>query len=104
MRIDFERSGGFANLLLTCHLNTDGMPQDQAEELVNLVKSSGVLDLQQSDVAPAAGGGVPDVFMYQLSLSESGKLKTLSFNDLTVPATMLPLLVFLQKRALDEKR
>ncbi len=104
MRIDFECSGGFANLQLTCHLNTDGLPQVQAEELLKLVESSGVFDLQQSDVTPAADGGPPDVFFYRLSLSEGGRQKTLSFNDVTAPASSRPLLALLQKLALDEKR
>jgi hypothetical protein len=104
MRIDFERSGGFANLMLTCHLNTDGMPKDQAEELMKLVDSSGVFDLQQSDVTPAAGGGPPDVFLYRLSLSDGSRQKTLSFNDVIAPVSLRPLLVLLQKLALDEKR
>jgi hypothetical protein len=104
MRIDFERSGGFANLQLTCHLNTDSMPKDQAEELLKLVKNSGVFDLQQSDVIPPAHGGPPDAFFYRLSLSEGGRQKTLSFNDATAPPSLRPLLVFLQRLALEKRK
>ena len=50
MRIDYERSGGFANIQLSCHLNTESMPQDQAEELLKLVESSRVFDIQQNDI------------------------------------------------------
>jgi hypothetical protein len=104
MRIDYERSGGFANLQLSCNLNTDSMPQDQADELLKLVKSSKVFDIQQSDVTPVVGGGPPDVFSYRLSLSEGDRQKTLSFNDVTAPASIRPLLVVLQRIALEEKR
>jgi len=104
MRIDYERSGGFANLQLSCHLNTDGMPQDQAEELLKLVESSKVFEIQQSDVTPVMGAGPPDVFSYRLSLLEGGKQKALSFNDVSAPASLRPLLVVLQRIALEQKR
>jgi hypothetical protein len=104
MRIDYERSGGFANLQLRCNLDTDSMPQDQADELLKLVESSKVFDIQQSDVTPVPGGGPPDVFSYRLTLSGGGRQKILSFNDVTVPASLRPLLVVLQRIALERKR
>jgi hypothetical protein len=104
MRINYERSGGFANIQLSCHLNTESMPQDQAEELLKLVESSRVFDIQQNDVTPVEGGGPPDVFSYRLSLLEGDRQKTLSFNDVTAPASLRPLLVVLQRIALEQKR
>ena len=103
MRIDFECSGGFANLQLTYHGDTDALPQAQAEELLQLVESSGVFDLQQGDVMPTTSGP-PDVFSYQLSLSGGVRQKTVSFNDVTAPAPLHPLLALLRKLALDQKR
>lgn len=104
MRIEFESSGGFANLQLTYHVDTDTLPPAQAEELLNLVESSGVLKLQQSDIASPPAGGPPDVFFYQLSLSVGGRQKNLSFNDVTAPVTLHPLLALLRKLALEQKQ
>lgn len=104
MRIDFECSGGFANLQLAYHIDTDTLPQEQAEELLNLVKSSDVFDIQQRDVAARGAGGPPDVLSYRLSLSEGGRQKTLSFNDVTAPASLQRLLALLRKLALEKKR
>lgn len=104
MRIDYECSGGFANLQVSCHLNTDSMPQDQVEELLKLVENSQIFDIQQSDVTPVAGGGPPDVFSYRLTVTEAGRQKVLYFNDITAPASLRPLLVVLQRIALEEKR
>jgi hypothetical protein len=104
MRIDFESSGGFANLMLAYHADTDTLPPERAEELLKLVKSSGVFDIQQSDVSPEAGGGPPDVFAYRLSLSDGVKQKSLSFNDITAPVSIQPLLTLLRKLALEKKR
>ena len=104
MRIDFECSGGFANLQLTYHVDTDTLPRERAEELLKLVKSSGFFDLQQSDVAPERRGGPPDMFVYRLSLSEGDRQKTLTFNDATAPASLQPLLALLRKLAVEQKQ
>jgi len=104
MRIDFESSGGLANLQLSYHADTDSLPQEQAEELLRLVQSAGVFDLEQSTLTPKAANGPPDVFSYRLSLSDAGRQKALSFNDITAPASLQPLLGLLRKLALEQKR
>ena len=104
MRIDFESSGGFANLQLAYHADTDTLPKEQAEDLSKLVQRSGVFDLQQSDLTAKAAGGTPDVVSYHLSLSDGAKQKTLSFNDVTAPPSLRPLVALLRKLALEQKR
>jgi hypothetical protein len=103
MRIEFERSGGFAGLPLTYRADTEELPQEVTEELLKLVESSGFFDLQLSNVTPTSSGP-PDVFWYRLLLSEGNKQNTLSFNDATAPAALRPLLGYLQNLALDQKR
>lgn len=103
MRIDFVFSGGYANIRAAYHANTDELPKEVAEELLRLVESSGILALQQSDVAPTSAGP-PDVFFYRLSLYEVGRRKSLSFNDVTVPSALHPLLALLRKLALEQTR
>jgi len=103
MRIDFESSGGFANLQLTYHVDTDKLRRERAEELLKLVESSGFFDLQQSDVAPEPRGGSPDMFVYRLSMSEGDRQKNLTFNDATAPASLQTLLALLQKLALEQR-
>ncbi len=63
MRIDLQGSGGFANLKLAYHADTDTLPPAQAEELLKLVESSRVFDLQQSDLTPALHGVRPMYFL-----------------------------------------
>ncbi len=103
MRIDFEFSGGFANLRLTYHVDTNDLPQELAQEILKLVKSSRFFDIQPSEVAPTSTGP-PDVFLYRLSLSEGSKKQSLSCNDVTAPATLHPLLSLLRKLALKQGR
>jgi len=94
MRINFECSGGFANLWLTYRADTNELPQELTEELMRLVEGSGVFNLQPSEGASKSAGR-PDAFFYKLSLSEGSRKKTLSFNDVAAPATLHPLLAFL---------
>lgn len=103
MQIDFESSGGYANLRLTYRGNTDELPQELAEELLRLVENSSVFQLQQSEVAPKSAGP-PDVFFYRLSLHEGSRQISLSFNDFTAPVSLRPLLARLRQLAIEQRQ
>jgi hypothetical protein len=102
MLIDFESSGGFANIRLTYRANTDTLPPETAAEITRLVESSGVFDLTEADLAPS-NAGIPDVFTYRLSLRDGERQVALSVNDVTAPPALHPLLALLQKLAVDQK-
>jgi len=106
MQIDFASSGGFANIELAYRADTNTLPEEQAKELARLVESSGAFDLRQDDLTPnpKAAAGPPDVISYRFSLSEGARQNTLWFNDVTAPASLRPLLEFLRKLALEQKR
>jgi hypothetical protein len=99
MRIDFEREGGYAPIHLEYHANTDELPTDVAKKLLDAVKTSRIMDIQQSDIAPSTP--FPDMFTYRLSLSEGKELKSFTFNDATIPASLHTLLEILQELALN---
>ena len=102
MRIDFECSGGFANLRLAYRADTDTLSQELAGELAQLVNSSGFFELDQASLASKAAGP-PDVFFYRLSISAGNRQQTLSFNDVTAPVALHPLLALLRRLAVDQK-
>jgi hypothetical protein len=104
MQIDFASSGGFANLQLNYRVETNDLPEEQARELTRLVESSGVFDLQPEDVNPSVAVGRADVISYRLSVSDGARQKTLWVNDVTAPASVRPLLAYLRKLALEQKR
>lgn len=104
MQIDFASSGGFANVELNYRADTNTLPEEQAQELTRLVESSGAFDLQQEDVNPNVAVGRADVISYRLTLSEGARQTTLWFNDITAPASVRPLLAFLRKLALEQKK
>jgi hypothetical protein len=103
MHIDFESSGGYANITLAYRANTDELPPEVASNLLRLIESSRVFELQQSNIAPSKSGP-PDVLFYKLTLHEGDKEKSLSFNDTTAPNELRPLLTLLRDLAWDEAR
>jgi hypothetical protein len=104
MQIDFASTGGFANLHLDYRADTNTLPEEQAQELMRLVESSGAFELEQEDVNANVVVGRADVISYRLTLSEGARQTTLWFNDLTAPASIRPLLAYLRKLALNQKR
>jgi hypothetical protein len=103
MWIDFECTGGFANLRLAFKGHTDELPQEQANEIRELVKGSGYFEIRASDVAPAANGP-PDVFHYKISLSDGTRKNALSLNDVSAPVDLHPLLAKFRTLAMDRQR
>ena len=104
MQIDFGSSGGVANVELAYRADTETMPKEQAQELERLVENSGVFDLQKNDMEFNATIGRADVISYRLSLADGTRQTTLWLNDVTAPASVRPLLAFLQELAREEKK
>jgi hypothetical protein len=102
MRIDFACSGGYANLQLRYHADTEQLPPQVAEELVRLVHEAGLADLEPTAVQPG-GAGPPDVFTYHLSVADGEKRTSLTVNDVTAPATLHLLLSYLRKLAVEQR-
>jgi hypothetical protein len=104
MQVDFSSSGGFANLQLDYKADTTTLPEEQARELNRLVEDSRVFALEQDDIDTDAALGRTDVISYRLTLSEETKQTTLWLNDITAPASMRPLLSYLRKLALEQRK
>ena len=103
MQIDFASSGGVTNQELAYQVDTNTLPKEQAQELTSLVESSDVFDLQQDDINSDATIGRADLISYRLTLSDGARQTTLWMNDVTAPASVRPLLAFLQDLALHQK-
>ena len=104
MQIDFASSGGFANIQLAYQGDTGSLSKEQAQELVQLIESSGVFDLKQDDINTNAAIGRADVISYRLTLSDGPRQTTLWLNDVNAPASVRPLPAHLRKLAIEQKR
>ena len=103
MQIDFASSGGVKNQELTCQADTSTLPPEQAGEVAALVESSGLFELRQEDINPSVTVGRADVITYRLAVSDGARRVNLWLNDVTTPASIRPLLAYLQKLAQEQK-
>ena len=100
MRIDFQCSGGFANIKLNYLAETDDLPSELAQELLNLVTETDFFEAELKQ--PKGGFSPPDVFSYQIYVSKDGNQRKLSCTDVTAPKSIVPLLRKLRKLAMEE--
>lgn len=103
MQVDFATSGGVVNQPLTYSADTQTMPEGDARELLRLVDSSGVFDLEPGNTHTGGTVGRTDVISYRLSLSDGDRQTTLWLNEITAPAAVRPLLSFLREKALEQR-
>lgn len=109
MKINFERTGGFAGMRMTAMLDTELMPQEDASHLENMVDASNFFDLPE--VLPALEKGA-DYFQYRLTVELEGQKHTVEVSEASVPDELRPLLNLLMEEArkvrsrhnLEEKR
>lgn len=86
MRIDFEQSGGFANVAFRLNLDLETVSAEDATQLRELVAASGILD---GEPAETKGGG--GALAYRLRVSDGPRTGSWSGTDATLPEALAPL-------------
>jgi hypothetical protein len=91
IRIEVDRSGGFADRAVHAAIDTSSLPVDQAKEISDLV--------DRVDFAALAGrgpaqrhAGRPDRFQYDLTVRQAGSTYRLSLPESDLPAELKELL------------
>lgn len=96
MRISFERSGGFAGVTMRADLNVDTLPDADAKKVTKMVRDAEFFDLPRRITASTPQ---PDRFQYKITVSDKGKQKTVTTGDQAAPASLKPLLKYLDTQA-----
>ena len=102
MQIRFQREGGWgpiAHQPLRLFVDTDDLPQDEADHLTRAVHESGVFDLSEDQLRPATAG-IPDAFTYVLQISDRQRHVRIQCSD-PLPPGLGELTGLLQARALE---
>jgi hypothetical protein len=89
MRIYFERTGGFAGMVMTFTVDTASLPLDEAHDLTQMVDTAGFFDLPAEIAKPVPGA---DRFHYQLTVEAAERQHTVEMGEAAVPETLQPLL------------
>jgi len=94
MKIRFRQTGGFGGLVLGCDLDTSTMPPAEAQELTRLVKQANL-----EKIRPQRSEKARDLQNYEIAVEGDGITAKASFDDMSVDASVEPLLDFLRQRA-----
>lgn len=95
MKLSFRRSGGFAPIFQGCRFDSDTNPEDpDLLQIKALVVSSGIMS-EGSKQHPSAR----DVYLYTFDIDLDGKHHKVTFDQLSVPPKVTPLLEFLLARS-----
>ena len=101
MHIDFTRSGGFAGIRLSCSMDTNDLPSEQAAELAELIGSAAFFDLPARLIPEKSR---PDRFEYRLSVDAGEKSHTVTVSDASAPESLRPLLNYLTTLAIVRRK
>ena len=108
IKITFEESGGYLGIARACELNTQQLPDEEADALQALVTGCDLEGLtakrlrdREDEDASGSGsmGDARDVTVYNISVEVGGKRYDLSFHEMNIPEPIGPLLDFLRRRA-----
>jgi hypothetical protein len=94
MIVSYKRSGGFAPMPVSCVLDTETCPPDEAQELERLVTLSGVMQATSRRTEAAR-----DVRLHTLNINDNGIAKEVSWDDINIPVEARSLIQFMQSRA-----
>lgn len=94
MKVNYQRTGGFAPIPVACTIDTDTCAAEEAQELMRLVTVSNVMTAD-SRTNPAAR----DVRLHKLNIDDNGNTKQVSWDDISIPEEARALVQFLQTRA-----
>lgn len=90
MQISFERSGGFAGMVMATDVDTANLPSEDAKHLRTLVEAADFFRLPTTIAAAQ-----PDRFQYQITVSDAGKHHSVSVDEAAMPGTLRPLVDWL---------
>lgn len=97
MRIDFERTGGFAGLMIKKVIDSDKLPPDDANRLHQLIEASNFFKLPKSITSSSPG---VDRFHYTVTVDADGKRHTVEIDEAAATPELKPLLQWLTAAAL----
>ena len=94
MKISFRPSGGYAGLIMVSEIDTDSLAAEAAAELKSLVEQSGVSQARRKQTPNSA-----DLLNYEITIETKKGIHQVSFDDISLPESVIPLLEYLQDRA-----
>ncbi len=92
MKVTFERSGGFAGIIMTTTVDTETLPTAEGEHLCHLMQTT---DFFHLPAMIAAANSQPDRFQYKVTAEDGSQHHTVQVSESAVPNQLRPLLNWL---------
>jgi hypothetical protein len=92
MKISFERSGGFAGLILATAIDTQTLSSAESEQIHQ------IMDVDFFGLPKADSSSQPDRFHYQITVEEGDRQHTVEFGESTMPDSLRPLVDWMLER------
>jgi hypothetical protein len=89
MRIHYERSGGFTGISVKISLDTDALPPETANGIVEALSAARFFDLPE--ILPESTHRM-DQFVYHLVVDDGDRQHAVEMDDSSVPAVLQPIL------------
>ena len=96
VHIDFERSGGFAGISIITSIDSEKLPQKEADNLFILLNKAKLSDIQ---IPGKNNITQPDRFAYKLTIQTNQKKYSFSLDENNIPESLQPLIKYLINKA-----
>lgn len=93
LKISYEQSGGYAGLIRGCTIDAATLAPATAAVMKRLVEAAPLTSMET-----ARTQGVADLLLHNLKVETDAGTFHLSFDDLTLPEALKPLVEFLARR------
>lgn len=97
MKIHFERSGGFAGMTMNVDIDPHALSSTEREVLMTHVSNAEFFALPTAIVDPSSTGA--DRYNYRITIESSDRTHTVECTDGSAPASLTPLLEWLNDSA-----
>jgi|SRR6478672_11092695 hypothetical protein len=103
MKIEVQRSGGFAGITMTFSVDETSVTVPEASQLEELVEKAAFFDLSSSNIPIKKPGA--DYYSYNITIDMRGKRHNVKVTDLTISKdlrSVINLVMEIQKRSLHK--
>ena len=96
MKIRLERTGGFAGMTRTLEVDIDSLPENERSLVTGMINDADFFALPS--VVPRNEQSGADLYNYRITIESADGLHTVEATQLSVPESLEPLIVWLDRR------
>jgi hypothetical protein len=99
MKVQFERTGGFAAIHTSLSLDTDSLPREESEKIKTMFEKANFFNLPQKEEVKTGA----DYFHYKITLETNDNKHTIETTDLSITPELEEIVSFFSNRVQTTK-